>query len=56
MPVLQREDESGGGCYGSGGGLGAGNEDADADTDYAMVGSFSNMEEDSEESERRVGD
>lgn len=58
MLVLQREDESGGGCYGSGGDLGVESEDADADadTDCAMVELFSIMVEDLEESEGEVAD
>ena len=56
MLVLQREDDSGGGCYGSGGDLGVESEDADADTDCTMVELFSIMVEDLEESEGEVAD
>ena len=55
MLVLQRENDSGGGCYGSGGDLVVENEDADADTDCAMVELFSIMVEDLEESKGEVG-
>ena len=56
MLVSQREDDSGGSCYGSGGDLGVESRDADADSDCAMVGFFSDMVEDLEEFEGKVGD